>query len=268
MPELYAVVGSILRDITQARCMSDLYSRDVSQHYAEDRVLRYFPVPRAEISEAAFTLSFVINGVTVDTSRENTRNARISQLFERFASDLVRSALQRARKVLDELKARNLTDEQRAALVAFENGFFSEDYRNIFRARLVRYFEDQRAVITSKGSLPIDETMKRITEFIEGLSADPRMETAMKQFKADVDPSFKTLLTAIREKLEGMSAEFKEANDSQDFKIDINVDPAQVKEAGQSVCTISVKATVRNYTWSKVDEDPEDFHSLRTLQPE
>ena len=78
MAELYQVVGSILRDITQARCLSDLYSRDISQYYAEDRVLRYFPVPRVDISEASFTVSFVISGVSVDAERYNIRNAQIS----------------------------------------------------------------------------------------------------------------------------------------------------------------------------------------------
>ena len=147
MPELYEVVGSILRDIAQARCLSDLYSRDVSRYYAEDRVLRYFPVPRTEITEASFTVSFLIREVVVDPTRMNIRNARLSQVFERYASEIVRAALTKARSILDEIgRQPDLTQEQQAALTAFANGFLSEDYRNILRARFVR--SDWRKRIT------------------------------------------------------------------------------------------------------------------------
>ena len=270
MPELYEVVGSILRDIAQARCLSDLYSRDISRYYAEDRVLRYFPVPRAEINEASFTLSFVIDGVTVDETRQNIRNARLSQVFERFASDIVRSALSTASQVVDKIGSRtDLKTEQRAALEAFASSFLSEVYRNILRARFVRYFEENRAAFINDETLLQTKAVTDIKAFIEGLSADPMMQRALAQFPEDVQPSFDTLLGTIQEKLTVMAKEFRDANEwAKDFKIDIDVDPARVKDAGQSLCTISVKTTVRNYTWSKVDEDPKDFNSLRTLQPE
>lgn len=270
MPELYEVVGSILRDIAQARCLSDLYSRDISRYYAVDEVLRNFPVPRAEINEASFTLSFVIDGVTVDETRQNIRNARLSQVFERSASDIVRSALTTAREVVDTIGSRkDLKPEQRAALDAFASGFLSEEYRIILRARFVRYFEENRAAFIADESLLRTKAVTDIKAYVEGLSADPLMQRALAQFPGDVEPSFQALLDTIQGKLNTMADEFKEANEwAKDFKIDINVDPARVQNAGQALCTIAVKTTVRNYTWSKVDEDPKFGNSLRTLQPE
>ena len=186
MPELYEVVGSILRDIAQARCLSDLYSRDISRYYAVDEVLRNFPVPRAEINEASFTLSFVIDGVTVDETRQNIRNARLSQVFERSASEIVRSALATAREVVDKIGSRtDLKPEQRAALDAFASGFLSEEYRIILRARFVRYFEENRAAFIADESLLRTKAVTDIKAFVEGLSADPLMQRALAQFPGD-----------------------------------------------------------------------------------
>jgi hypothetical protein len=273
MPELYEVVGSILRDIAQARCLSDLYSRDVSRYYAEDRVLRYFPVPRTEITEASFTVSFLIREVVVDPNRMNIRNARLSQVFERYASEIVRAALTKARSILDEIGRRpDLTQEQRAALTAFANGFLSEDYRNILRARFVRYFEEHREDFVKDKTFLEQQAARDIAQFVQGLGDDPLMQRALAPFSTEVvQASMKELLEHIDERLKELGNDNAIENAiawAKDFKIEVDVGPEPVQAAGASACTVSVKTTVRNYVWSKVDEDPQQLQSLRTLQPE
>jgi hypothetical protein len=61
--ELNDVLGAILRDVAQARVISDLYSRNVSLEYRQDEVLSGFPVPRVEVTEASIDLKFAVNKI-------------------------------------------------------------------------------------------------------------------------------------------------------------------------------------------------------------
>lgn len=63
MAELNDVLGAILRDVAQARVMSDLFSRNVSVDYQQDDVLGGFPVPRVEVTQASLDLKFAVSAV-------------------------------------------------------------------------------------------------------------------------------------------------------------------------------------------------------------
>src|SRR5436305_6487719 len=102
MAELYQVVGAILRDVSQARFMSDLYSRQISFSYENDSLLRRFPVPRGEIEEVEFNLPFVIKDVSVDESRHQSRNAAIGRVFDDFSVRIVRAGLAPVQTAFDE----------------------------------------------------------------------------------------------------------------------------------------------------------------------
>ena len=60
MAELSALLGSVLKELAQARYMADSYSCTLSELYESNAALRMFPVPRAEIEEAEFTLRFAV----------------------------------------------------------------------------------------------------------------------------------------------------------------------------------------------------------------
>ena len=60
MAELSALLGSVLKELAQARYMADNYSCALSELYENNPALRMFPVPRAEIEEAEFTLRFAV----------------------------------------------------------------------------------------------------------------------------------------------------------------------------------------------------------------
>jgi hypothetical protein len=271
--ELYEVVGSILRDIAQSRCLSDLYSRDISRYYAEDRVLRAFPVPRVEISEASFSVFFAITGVAEDKSRVNIRNARLSQVFERYSSGIVLAAMSKAQDVIENIRSRpDLTAEQRSAIDTFATAFLSEDYRAILRARFIRYFEENREKFVADNTFLTTQTPHDIEDFIKGLGNEPMMKQALAPFTTEeVESSLQAMMDAIKEKIAsfGSDTALEDAVKwAKDFKIEVAVDADHVNAVGASVCRIDVKTTIRNYTWSKVDEDPRGFASVRTLQPE
>jgi hypothetical protein len=61
--DLNTVLGAILRDVAQARVMSDLFSRNVSVEYQQDAVLRAFPVPRIDVVQATIDLRFAVSGI-------------------------------------------------------------------------------------------------------------------------------------------------------------------------------------------------------------
>jgi len=272
MPELYQVVGTILRDIAQARAISDLYSRDISRFYEADPVLRRFPVPRAEISEASFSIPFLIDEVKVDTHRRNARNARLSQVFENYGGNVVRVALKALRTRTDDLKHRpGLSPEQVAALDRFEARFLAEDYRNLLRSRLVRYFEENRDELLDKDDR-FNEQMAvgQIRGFIEGLvGREPDLKRALDQFQADVQPVEQEILAAVQSELNSMQQDITDAIErAQDFTVSVEINPEKIQAASGAVCSITVKSTIRNYTWSKVDDDTQDIRSIRTLSPE
>jgi len=61
--ELNDVLGAILRDIAQARVLSDMFSQTVSGDYQPNGVLSGFPVPRIEVTQASVDLKFAVNAV-------------------------------------------------------------------------------------------------------------------------------------------------------------------------------------------------------------
>jgi hypothetical protein len=286
MPELFQVVGSILRDIAQARAISDLYSRDISRYYEADPVLRRFPVPRAEISEASFSVAFLIDEVVLDENRRNARDASVSQVFETYSANVVRAALKALRKETTVLKSAGLTKDEASALDNFEARFLGEDYRNLLRARLVRFFEEnQDALFPPDGKFQKDFALQHITAFIEGLvSSEPAMKDALQALatapvpvggaarvdaKVNAERIEREILAAVATELDSMGQEIKNVAEwAQDFKVNVEIKPDKIQAAAGAVCSITVKSTIRNYTWSKVGDDPQDIHSLRTLSPE
>ncbi|OZH52484.1 hypothetical protein AFK68_24100 [Hydrocoleum sp. CS-953] len=60
MTKLKHIIGAILSDISQARVISDNYSRDLRPLYKEDPFLKLLSVPRTDIKEATIDLKFAI----------------------------------------------------------------------------------------------------------------------------------------------------------------------------------------------------------------
>jgi hypothetical protein len=164
-----------------------------------------------------------------------------------------------------------MTPEQIGTLDAFEAKFLSEDYRNLLRSRLVRYFEDNRdELVAPDGKFDKDKASADIRTFMEGLvGTDADMKRAFDQFKSECALAETEILAAVQAELEPMQQDtIKAVEWAQDFTVNVEVKPETLQAAAGAVCSITIKSTIRNYTWSKVDDDPQDIHSIRTLSPE
>ncbi len=273
MAELYQIVGAMLRDITQARVMSDLYSRSISRRYEQDSLLRRFPVPRAEISELEIDLSFALSRVAIDPSRHDALNARISSILEDYSATLIRGIIDRLKDRADRLKGRkDLTTAQTNALNAFDAKFLSTEFRDLLRGRLLRYFEDnQTKLIDASGNLNVDATVEAIKQFTLQLAQEtPEVSQLLAILKEEVQKAWDDILTNVSERLQSMQGEIHEAFKSTvEFKVEVEVDAATLAgRAPDTVSTVKMKCSVRNYTWAKVDTDPKDLRSIRRLVPE
>jgi hypothetical protein len=60
MAKFDETLGALLRDLAYARVKSDLFSREASLEYLKDPLLRLFPVPRVEMSQAEIEVSFAV----------------------------------------------------------------------------------------------------------------------------------------------------------------------------------------------------------------
>ena len=91
MAELHQVIGSILRDITQARITSDIYSRNMSKYYEQDPLLRRFPTPRSEIDEVEIDLKFAIAGIAYNSSQDESREAMAANIFIKYSDHIAQT---------------------------------------------------------------------------------------------------------------------------------------------------------------------------------
>lgn len=270
MPELYEVVGAILRDVAQARFMSDLYSRHISQVYEQDSLLRRFPVPRLDVQSVEFEFKFLITDVLSDEARTANRTALMAQIHEKYSDLIVRTAWEELKSKAKEQRAQPLSKEQENSLQAFQNQFLSDDSRNQLAGRLFRYFQAHGAELVKDGDhLDADRVKARIQRFSEELATkSPELKAVMNDFKEEWKPAYASMLEKIGVRLGEMQKDVAEAaKEPGDFKLQVEVSPDKLKDQ-PALSSIKIVSTVKNYTWSKVDVDPQDLHNIRTLNPE
>lgn len=278
MPELYQLIGTVLRDIAEARHMSDLYSRQVSHRYEQDSLLRRFPVPRAEISEAEFELKFAVEDVSSDSLRHAARSARLSVVFDDLSRDIVREAMQTIKDHLEGSPG-DLVGVEAAETWRMLD---SKDYRDQLVARFLRYFEEnQSEIIVNRPAdkegqqLNKAEVLKTIGDYINRLQVDdPHISQLFESLHPDrpakiVEDIQKKTGDVIDQIQPRVAAAFDQCND---FKVQVNIKPEAIQAAGAAVSSVKVKAIMKNYIWDKIDIDHqiegEEVRSVRALNPE
>jgi hypothetical protein len=273
MAELYQLVGTILRDVSQARFMSDLYSRQISNTYESDSLLRRFPVPRGEINEVEFQLPFVVTGVRVDKDRHQSRNAAIGRIFDDFSLRVVRAAMKPLQEAFD-AAARSITadqSEKKTAADRFQAKILSDDARNSFHGRILRYLNERTEEFLPKGEdgeFNTAEALKLIVKLIGAVEKEPVVEAFKAQFGDSVSKGFEEAREKIKKPLDVMAEKVNDARKKYpDYAVDVEVGPGDL-QGNPAASYIKVKAVVKNYRWSKVDVDSKEMRNLRTLVPE
>jgi hypothetical protein len=277
MPELCQVVGAILRDVSQARFMSDLYSRQISFSYENDSLLRRFPVPRAEIEEVEFNLPFVVTGVRVDEKRHQSRNAAVGRIFDDYSLRIVRAGLkpvqdafETATKGLPADPKNPTEDEKQKKAVAdrFQGRILSDDYRSNLHGRLLRFLNEETSTLITKDGFDTALLIDAVKKLIDGVRSEPEVAAFQAQFPV-LNDAFDKAALAVKDPLAEMG---KAVNDAMqkypDYMVDVELGPDVLKNNPTAASYIKVKAVVKNYHWSKVDVDSKDMRNLRTLVPE
>lgn len=87
--EIKDVIGAILSDLASARNISDLHSRRLVKYYRQDSLLKYFPVPRAEIKSVNIEMKFAVKLIAEDATRTSTKKGKINNVVEKYTFELV-----------------------------------------------------------------------------------------------------------------------------------------------------------------------------------
>ena len=270
LPELYQLVGTALRDVAQARFMSDTFSKQISFLYERDGVLRYFPVPRVDINEAEITLYFAIREVAVDPARHTLRNSAIGSLFDQYSVRIVRETMQAVRKLSQSASAAPTADDTtRATIAAFEKRFLSDDNRELQSGRLLQYFnESVDRIVREDGTLDVAAVLEDLkADANKTVFAQPDVKTLKDRFSDSEWTRFVEQAEDRCEKLvEELAREIAKLGDKYpDYRITVDPNPAA---QAAPISSIKIKSSVRNYKWSKVDVDAADMRNVRTLSPE
>lgn len=85
MAEFHHIIGALLKDITQARALSDRYSQEVSRYYQGNEQLNLFPIPRTEVDNVQLHLKFVINQAEQYKYLSNQHIDIVKSVFTNYA---------------------------------------------------------------------------------------------------------------------------------------------------------------------------------------
>ncbi len=270
MAELHHIVGSLLRDISQARMVSDIYSRNISNYYEQDPLLRRFPTPRAEIDEVEIDLKFILEGMISNPSQNESRETSCVSLFtnysfavtENFFSILITESKPVHNKMTEENRDRLISNDPKQA-----SGWAQFEYRIYVKQSLVLLFQRNRDRFIVNGTLQevvvYAEVRKILEDWANTLLDDPNLKkTEIRSIRSktlkvlDLKKSIKEMAKPILE---------VESGDG-DLKLDIDVTLAKLMEAPEAaISSIKIKSKVRNYVWSKIEHEGQ---TQRRLNPE
>jgi plasmid stabilization system protein ParE len=280
MAELHHILGSILRDVSQSRVTSDLYSRNISKYYEQDPLLRRFPIPRTDIEEVEIDLKFAISGIETNASQNENREAITADLLVRFSEAIAQYFFDALIGGIDKLVAEESIphpDEETVKRIRFfeHRIYLKQDilvYFQRHRERLVKLLDSDKVL-----SDLIEDIMERRFYTLEtdpqetkGIDVNqllfqqspPEIKQVLGDIKAAVlDKAFKEGLSVMLKELEEpLSAIWHQGGDK---KANVEVTVAGLSELSeQAVSTIKVKARVKNYRWSKVEHEGKRWRAL------
>jgi hypothetical protein len=258
MAELHQILGSIFRDIAQARVTSDLYSRNISKYYEQDPLLRRFPTPRTDVEEVEVDLKFVLSGLEQTAAQDEGREASTATVFTKISKDISEGFFDNIIEAAKEYP--NFSADTTKKLEGFEHRIYlSQD--------LLLYFQRQRSHLIKEGKFDDKEARDYINQLLKkrlddllgdsGLTDKQQNDLEKKVFKAlDLDSQLESIRKPIQESHKGDG----------DFKVAVEVTVDKLAETPDAaISSIKVKARVRNYVWSKVEHEGKTW---RALNPE
>ncbi len=293
MAELNAIVGTILRELAQARYMSDTYSRHLSKIYERDSMLRMFPVPRAEINEIDLSLKFAIANIEeVEQKPADLLNRLFANHVETITEDVLQ-AMAGSERLLNyfpqwqsfsqTLIKQGLADDIQSALLdALDNNipkfleegtFMQEDNADNSTAKTSA--KSTVAVKITGLQIEYDLLYSVISDTIyDSIFEKPTVKAKLLELEsADEDApsvmgSLKSTISAnIRDRVYLLQNALLELDLESMFALDVITASDELANFPESTLTsITIKTKVRNYLWTQIDE--QGGKSVRKLSPE
>lgn len=280
MAELHQVIGSILRDITQARITSDIYSRNLSKLYEQDPLLRRFPAPRSEIDEVEIDLKFAISGIAYNPSQDENREAMAANIFIKYAEQITQSffdgLIHCLGKLDKEQKIGAIGSKTLGKIHGFEHRIYlKQDILLYFlrhKGRLLKKIKDGSARKDIKNNI-LSKRFKKIykTELTEQeleeavkylfqesmLTKQDLKMIAQRVFKESVDDALKKAFQEMKKPLQYVWEE------KGDQKLTVEVTADKLQETPESaISTVKIKSRIQNYIWNKVEHEGKKWREL------
>lgn len=265
------IVGAVLRDITNARVTSDMYSRNISRYYEQDHLLRRFPVPRMEVDTLEIDLKFAITEVNFDPLRKEAFESRLAVIFERFSDILTVDFIDAVVEVVRKKQPGETTDM--GPWYDLIKQVWSGEYHINVRQRILRYLEiTQRQLIDGQSEFNRKESGKEIKKIFSRrwhyLIEDFRAEHTVLDSSVPLESELFDAMS-LDERLSALERDLKTAQKSPGgVKMDVDIASHHLQELDvSSLCNIKIQTKVRNYNWTLV-EGAEDETPKYILNPE
>lgn len=114
MAHLHEILSSILIDITKAQHAANVFSRQLSKQYKDDKLLRSFPIPNALISTIDLTLRYGVSEDLVPPPNSSVSDTMLDEFYpsiNRFFKVGHLLAAVVLNKVTEELKDKDFPEE-------------------------------------------------------------------------------------------------------------------------------------------------------------
>lgn len=254
--EIKDVIGAILSDLASARNISDLHSRRLVNYYRQDSLLKYFPVPRAEIKSVNIEMKFAVKLIEEDETRTSTKKGKINNVIEKYTYDLVNQVSD----TILHLYTQNAPLEYMAGAL---NNTEERQYliQQIVDSTLRKLDYEQSGSKTSQkqfSSIVIETFRSRWTE---------EMGAKLK-FGNEPEEDF-TLESVIGEMLKDPVEKIMEEINKikktpNDLRVELIFETDKLQELSEStISTVSIVSEIKNYNWQKVgDKDNKPEHRL------
>lgn len=93
MPQIKNIVGSILREFTQAQHQANIYASQLGQEYAQNDMLRYFMIPNACVDGLDFELKFAVRPSAEPQQIEEVNYPKLVQFFGQLAISVAETVI-------------------------------------------------------------------------------------------------------------------------------------------------------------------------------
>ncbi|MDE2784705.1 MAG: hypothetical protein OXK77_17260 [Gemmatimonadota bacterium] len=264
MAELSALLGSVLKELAQARYMADSYSCTLSELYESNAALRMFPVPRAEIEEAEFTLRFAVTDLV---RAEGKFRDKVKEILNRQATIIGKSVLNELagldvpnwREAVAEFRTAGTEDLHRAIVAGLLEGMMPLVSEGLSRGSTLSSLAGR----LNRTELA-DAVGGRVRRWLTGFGAVRAALAAMEGHR----PVKEAIAQALHAPLEGVLDELGNVELEDLYALDIDVASEKLSDLpAEATTSLTIKLAVRNYVWASVEGERDD-DGYRILGPE